>query len=65
MEVTIRIYEDLDAYGCSDELGYTSLCEDCVEGRDVTYLSTVPAGEWGCCDDCGNPNRSEEEEEEY
>ena len=61
---TISIYEDLYASAGSDELEYTSLCEDCAEGRDVTCLSTVAAGEWGRCDECGSFNREEEEEEE-
>jgi hypothetical protein len=61
--VTVRIYEDLYASGSSDTLEYMSLCDECVDGHDVTYLSTIPAGEGGYCDDCGRPNRDEEEED--
>ena len=65
--VTIGVYDDHAASVSSDELEYVYLCEECAEerGADVTHLSTTAAGDWACCEDCGNPNRSREEEEEY
>ena len=65
--VTIGVYDDYAAFVRSDELEYVYLCEECAEerGADVTHLSTTAAGDWACCEDCGSPNRTEEEEEEY
>ena len=63
MPVTVSTYEDHYASAKSDDIEYTSLCDGCVEEHDVTYLSTLAAGEAGCCDDCGRPNRGEEEED--
>ena len=65
--VTIGVYDDYAAFVRSDELEYVYLCGECAEerGADVTHLSTTAAGDWACCEDCGNPNRPEEEEEEY
>jgi hypothetical protein len=64
--VRIGVYDDHDAYARSDDLQYAYLCDSCAEGRDpnVTYLSTVEAGESIRCDDCGNPNRDSDDEEE-
>ena len=62
----IGIYEDHAASAGSDELEYAYLCEGCAEerGADGGRLETVAAG-WPCsCDECGSPNRDEEEEEE-
>jgi hypothetical protein len=44
--VTIGVYDDHAASAGSDELEYAYLCDGCAEGRDVTCLSTVAAGEW-------------------
>jgi hypothetical protein len=68
-EVTIGVYDDHAASASSDELEYACLCEECAErrGAEVTELSDMAAGETAYCDDCGSPNRTEEEEveEEY
>ena len=63
--VRIGVYDDHDAYARSDDLQYAFLCDWCAEERDpnVTYLSTVDAGEQIRCDDCGNPNRDRDDEE--
>jgi hypothetical protein len=62
MVVVVRIYKDHDASADSDNVEYTSLCDECAEERDVTYLSTEPAGDGAHCDDCLSSNRTEEEE---
>ncbi len=64
-EGKIGVYDDHAALVRTDQLDYAYLCEECAEERgvDVTYLSTMVAGQSAYCDDCGSPNRAEEEEE--
>ena len=64
--VTIGVYDDHAASVRLDELEYAYLCDECTEerGAEVTYLSTMAAGRSEYCDDCGSPNRTEEEEED-
>jgi hypothetical protein len=64
-EGTIGVYDDHAASAGLYELEYACLCKECAEerGADVTYLSTLAAGQAAYCDDCGYPNRIEEQEE--
>ena len=64
--VSIGVYDDHAASAGTDELVYAYLCGGCAAERngDVTRLSTVAAGIWVCCDDCGSPNSTEEGEGE-
>lgn len=66
-EGTIGVYDDHAASAGLYELEHAYLCEGCAEerGADVTYLSTLAAGQAAYCDGCGSPNRTEEKEEEY